>query len=170
MLIHLTDRTQNTQFHDRYLAGIDLDLSQCLIVFSFNDISLVNNVLKDRMQVIQCGGYSEAEKKIILKDYVWPKLLNQLKFSVLDIDLTEQSMKFLISEYSSSEQGVRSLIRIAETIVTRLNMIRIADEDVMSEYKFYIKLEFPLKLSEQIIRKLLCDHEKVQEHNLSMYI
>ena len=170
MLIHLTDRTQNTQFHDRYLAGIDLDLSQCLIVFSFNDISLVNNVLKDRMQVIQCGGYSEAEKKIILKDYVWPKLLNQLKFSVLDIDLTEQSMKFLISEYSSNEQGVRSLIRIAETIVTRLNMIRIADEDVMSEYKFYIKLEFPLKLSEQIIRKLLCDHEKLHEHNLSMYI
>jgi hypothetical protein len=79
-------------------------------------------------------------------------------------------MKFLISEYSSSEQGVRSLIRITETIVTRLNMIRIADEDVMSEYKFYTKLEFPLKLTETIIRKLLSDHEKVHEHNLSMYI
>jgi ATP-dependent Lon protease len=169
MLIHLTDRTQNTQFHDRYLAGIDLDLSQCLIVFSFNDINLVNSILKDRMQIVQCSGYSEGEKKEILKNYVWPNLLNQLKFSVSDIELTDQSMKFLISEYSSKEQGVRTLIRTVETIVTRLNMLRVADEDVMKDYKFYTKLEFPLTLTEPIIKKLLCDHEKQQEHNLSMY-
>jgi ATP-dependent Lon protease len=169
MLIHLTDRTQNTQFHDRYLAGIDLDLSQCLIVFSFNDINLVNSILKDRMQIVQCSGYSEGEKKEILKNYVWPNLLNQLKFSVSDIELTDQSMKFLISEYSSKEQGVRTLIRTVETIVTRLNMLRVADEDVMKDYKFYTKLDFPLSLTEPIIKKLLCDHEKQQEHNLSMY-
>jgi ATP-dependent Lon protease len=169
MLIHLTDRSQNTQFHDRYLAGVDLDLSQCLIVFSFNDINQVNPILKDRMQIIQCSGYSAVEKTSILKDYVWPALLSQLRFSTSDIDLTESSMKFLISEYSSKEQGVRTLIRTVETIVTRLNMIRIADEDVMKDYKFYTKLEFPLKLSEQIIKKLLCDQEKAQEHNLPMY-
>jgi ATP-dependent Lon protease len=40
MLIHLTDKTQNSQFHDRYFSGIDIDLSQCLFVFSFNDINL----------------------------------------------------------------------------------------------------------------------------------
>jgi ATP-dependent Lon protease len=170
MLIHLTDRTQNTQFHDRYLAGIDLDLSQCLIVFSFNDISLVNPVLRDRMQVIECGGYSESDKKTILKDYVWPKLLSQLRFSTSDIELTDQSMKFLIKEYSANEQGIRSLIRISEMIVTRLNMIRIADESVMKNYKFYIKVDFPLKLTEPIIKTLLYDQEKAHEHNLPMYI
>jgi len=170
MLVHLTDRSQNTQFHDRYFAGIDLDLSQCLIVFSFNDIGLVSPILKDRMQVIQCPGYSENDKKQILKDYVWPTLLAQLKFSMEDITLPDASMKFLVSEYSSKEEGVRTLIRTVETIITRLNMIRIADEDVMQEYKFYIKLEFPLVLTESIIRKLLCDYETEKLHNLSMYI
>jgi ATP-dependent Lon protease len=169
MLVHLTDRTQNTQFHDRYLSGIDLDLSQCLIVFSFNDINLVNTILRDRMQVIQCSGYSECDKKQILKDYIWPKLLGQLSFSTSDIDLPEQSMKFLISEYSSKEEGVRTLIRTVETIITRLNMIRIADEDVMKDYKFYTKLEFPFVLTETIIKKILFDHQKEHEHNLSMY-
>ena len=169
MLVHLTDRTQNTQFHDRYFAGVDLDLSQCLIVFSFNDTNAVNPILRDRMQIINCSGYSSEEKQFILKDHVWPRLLSQLRFKLEDIELTEQSMKFLISEYSSKEQGVRTLLRTVETIITRLNMLRIANDDVMKEYKFYIKLEFPLVLTEAIIKKLLFDNELVRESYLSMY-
>ena len=84
MLIHLTDRSQNTQFHDRYFSGIDFDVSQCLFVFSFNDVSLVNPILKDRMQIIHCSGYSSKEKQTILEDYIWPDLLKRLKFSTQD--------------------------------------------------------------------------------------
>jgi ATP-dependent Lon protease len=156
MLIHLTDRSQNSQFHDRYFSGIDLDVSQCLFVFSFNDISLVNPILRDRMQVIHCGGYSQKEKQTILEDYVWPDLLKRLKFDPKDILLGESS-KFLISEYSSKEEGVRTLIRTAEMLVTRLNMLRIANEETMKDYKFYLKVEFPLELNITKIRKLLFD-------------
>jgi ATP-dependent Lon protease len=170
MLIHLTDRTQNSQFHDRYFAGIDIDMSQCLFVFSFNDINLVNPILKDRMQVIHCGGYSDTEKQTILKDYIWPGLVERLKFSMEDIDLNLESIKFLISEYSYKEQGVRNLIRAAETLITRINMLRIADDEVMKEYKFFIPLTFPLKLGETNIRKLLCDLQpKELEAWKSMY-
>jgi ATP-dependent Lon protease len=157
MLIHLTDRTQNSQFHDRYFAGIDIDMSQCLFVFSFNDINQVNPILRDRMQVIHCGGYSELEKQTILKDYIWPGLLERLKFKTEEIDLNESARKFLITEYSSKEEGVRNLIRSAETLITRLNMLRIADEETLKDYKFYIPVTFPLKLTETIIRKLLSD-------------
>ncbi len=170
MLIHLTDRTQNSQFHDRYFAGIDIDMSQCLFVFSFNDINLVNPILKDRMQVINCGGYSDTEKQTILKDYIWPGLVERLRFSIEDIDLNLESIKFLISEYSYKEQGVRNLIRAAETLITRINMLRIADDEVMKEYKFFIPLTFPLKLGETNIRKLLCDLQpKEPEAWKSMY-
>ena len=37
ILTHLTDGTQNDEFEDKYFAGIKLDLSRALIVFSFND-------------------------------------------------------------------------------------------------------------------------------------
>jgi ATP-dependent Lon protease len=157
MLIHLTDRSQNTQFHDRYFAGVDFDVSQCLFVFSFNDITLVNPILRDRMQVIHCSGYTSKEKQTILEDYVWPDLLRRLKFKVTDITLTDDAAKFIVSEYSSKEEGVRTMIRTAEAIVTRLNMLRIADEETMKDYKFYIKLEFPVKLTEQIIKTLLLE-------------
>jgi ATP-dependent Lon protease len=69
------------------------------------------------MQVINCGGYSQKEKQTILEEYVWPDLLKRLRFSPQDILLGDSS-KFLISEYSSKEQGVRTLIRTAEMIIT----------------------------------------------------
>jgi ATP-dependent Lon protease len=157
MLIHLTDRSQNTQFHDRYFSGIDFDVSQALFVFSFNDINLINPILRDRMQVIQCSGYNAKEKQAILEDYIWPDLLKRLNFNSYEVLLTEEASKFIIQEYSSKEEGVRTLIRTAEAIITRLNMLRIADEETMKDYKFYTKLEFPVKLNETLIKTLLTD-------------
>ena len=157
ILIHLTDRTQNSQFHDRYFSGIEFDVSQCLFVFSFNDITQVNPILRDRMQVIHCSGYTAKEKQSILEQYVWPDLLERLNFTKEDILLTDEASKFIISEYSAKEEGVRTLIRTAEAIITRLNMLRIADEETMKDYKFYTKVEFPLCLKESIIKTLLAD-------------
>ena len=170
MLIHLTDRTQNSQFHDRYFSGIDFDMSQCLFVFSFNNINAINPILRDRMQVINCGGYTEKEKQTILEDYVWPQLLERLKFEKTDILLSNEASQFIIKEYSAKEQGIRTLIRTAESIITRLNMLRIADEETMKDYKFYVKVDFPLKLTETVIKTVLCDFvPKEPENWKSMY-
>ncbi|NDB85165.1 MAG: hypothetical protein EB127_21060, partial [Alphaproteobacteria bacterium] len=76
----------------------------------------------------------------------------------------------IVEEYSSKEEGVRTLIRTAEAIITRLNMLRIADEETMKIYKFYIKVDFPLQLNEAIIKTLLTEMEsKEPEPWRSMY-
>ena len=62
ILTHLTDTSQNNRFHDKYFAEIDFDLSRCLFIFSYNDESKVNAILKDRMYRIQTKGYSEKEE------------------------------------------------------------------------------------------------------------
>ena len=155
MLIHMTDRSQNSQFHDRYFAGVDIDLSQCLFVFSFNDETKVHPILKDRMQVIHCSGYSQDEKKIILTQYVWPQILDRIKMEGVTID--EDAIKFLIREYSSEEEGVRTLIRAVETLMTRINLLRIADEETARSYKFYTKIVFPLKIDTELAKHILGD-------------
>ena len=170
MLIHLTDRSQNTQFHDRYFSGLEFDLSQCLFVFSLNDLEKVHPILRDRMTIISCGGYNEKDKKEILKSYVWPQLLERLKFSEKEVDLTDDGMKFLISEYSADEKGVRTLIRTVESMMTRLNMLRVADSETMKDYNFYMDVTFPLKIDEAVIRTLLVDiNKKELETWRSMY-
>ena len=156
MLIHLTDRSQNTQFHDRYFAGVDFDLSQCLFVFSFNDESKVHPILKDRMQVIHCSGYTADEKKIIVTQYVWPQILERIKMTD-DLKISEEAVKYLITEHSHEEEGVRTLIRAVETLVTRINLLRIADEETAKTYKFYKKITLPCVIDTEMARHILQD-------------
>jgi ATP-dependent Lon protease len=160
MMIHMTDRSQNTQFHDRYFAGVDFDLSQCLFVFSFNDIEKVHPILRDRMTVIHCGGYNEKDKTIILKDYIWPQILDRLCFDKNEVTLSDAAVKFIIDEYSKEEKGVRTLIRTVESMMTRLNMLRVTKHESMKDYKFYMDLVFPLDITESVVKTLLIDFEK----------
>jgi ATP-dependent Lon protease len=170
MMIHLTDRSQNTQFHDRYFSGVDFDLSQCLFVFSFNDIDKVHPILRDRMTVIHCGGYNETDKKVILQEYIWPQLLDRLKFHPSEITLTDEAIKHLISEYSGDEKGVRTLIRTVESMMTRLNILRIVDDESMKQNVFYVEYTNPFVITEFVMRKLLTDlNKKDPEHWRAMY-
>jgi ATP-dependent Lon protease len=157
MMIHMTDRSQNSEFHDRYFSGVDFDLSQCLFVFSLNDIEKVHPILRDRMMIINCDGYNEKDKKEILKGYVWPQLLDRLVFSTDEVCLTDDAIDYIIHEFSNSEKGVRTLIRTVETLMTRLNMLRVSYDESMKEYPFYMDVSFPLTIDEKIVRTLLCD-------------
>ena len=163
MLIHLTDRTQNKEFHDRYFAGIDFDLSQCLFVFSLNDLSAVHPILRDRMNVIECASYNESDKIQILKNHIWPDLLERMRFTDKDIIFESDVIRFFISEASSEEKGVRNLIRSAETLLTRLNMLRVSKHESMKEYEFYMDVEFPFTLTQTKVQKLL-NNSKKKEH------
>ena len=156
MLIHLTDRSQNSQFHDRYFAGVDFDLSQCLFVFSFNDESKVHPILRDRMQVINCSGYNVEDKKNILTKYVWPQILERVQLTG-QLTLTEDAVKYLIEEFSKEEEGVRTLIRSVESLVTRINLLRIADEKTAKDYVFYKKITLPCTLDVETARHILKD-------------
>jgi ATP-dependent Lon protease len=163
MLIHLTDKSQNTEFHDRYFAGVDFDMSQCLFVFSFNDIEKVHPILRDRMNIIECGGYDDEDKKQILKNYVWPEMTDRLKFKDTDLVFEDDAMKFVISEYSHNEKGVRTLIRTMETVITRLNMLRVSNDESMKEYPFYMDVKFPLQITPKVIQTLLKDTAKIKQ-------
>ena len=156
----MTDRSQNSQFHDRYFAGVDFDLSQCLFVFSFNDIDKVHPILRDRMNIIHCGGYSEKDKTCILKDFIFPEILERLCFKKDEVVLSDEAIKYLITEFSSDEKGVRTLIRSIESMMTRLNMLRIANHETMKDYKFYMDIKFPLTVTEEVVKTLLCDYNK----------
>ena len=168
MLIHLTDRSQNSHFHDRYFAGVDFDLSQCLFVFSFNDESKVHPILKDRMQVITCTGYTAEDKKMILNQYVWPQVLERINMKD-ELTITDEAIKFLISEYSAEEEGVRVLIRAVETMVTRINLLRIADEKTAKGYPFYKDIKLPMSITPDDVRAILVETKQVNESWRHLY-
>ena len=156
ILTHLTDTTQNSQFHDKYFSGIDFDLSKCLFIFSYNDESKVNPILRDRMYKIQTNGYSSKEKKTIAENYLIPNIENNIGFSPNDITLSPKMIEYIIDEYANEERGVRTLKRCIETIYTKLNLFRMINPGT----KIYGGIEseqvdFPHTITKEQISKLL---------------
>lgn len=156
ILTHLTDVTQNNQFHDKYFSEIDFDLSKCLFIFSYNDESKINPILKDRMYRIQTEGYNQKEKAIIATKYMLPKIKSQVLFKDDDIVITEEIMSYIITTYTGEEKGVRNLKRCLETIYTKLNLYRLMKPGTnLFEKDMTLEIKFPLNLTRDIIDKLI---------------
>ena len=156
ILTHLTDTSQNSQFHDKYFAEIDFDLSKCLFIFSYNDESKVNPILKDRMYKIQTKGYEKKQKTVISNQYLLPKIREQVKFSQGDIIIPDDSINYIIENHCFKEDGVRNLKRCLEIIHTKLNLYRLMKPGSnLFEENMSLKVEFPLTITTDIIDKLI---------------
>jgi ATP-dependent Lon protease len=167
ILTHLTDTSQNSQFHDKYFAEIDFDLSKCLFIFSYNDESKVNPILKDRMYRIQTKGYNQKQKSVISNDYLLPRIREQVKFGPEDIIIPDQTLHYIIDNHCNKEDGVRNLKRCLEIIYTKLNLYRLMRPDSnLFEEDMSLKVEFPFTVTNEIVDKMI---KKTEGLNPSLY-
>jgi ATP-dependent Lon protease len=156
ILTHLTDTSQNSQFHDKYFADIDFDLSKCLFIFSYNDESKVNPILKDRMYRIKTAGYNQKQKTAISNNYLLPKIREQIKFSNEDIIIPDLTINYIIDSHCGKEDGVRNLKRCLEIIYTKLNLYRLMKPGSnLFEEDMSLKVEFPFTVTKEIVDKLI---------------
>lgn len=156
ILTHLTDSTQNSQFHDKYFSDVDFDLSKCLFIFSYNDESKINPILRDRMYKIQTKGYDKKQKTIIANQYLLPGIRDQVKFNESDITIQEEALHYIIDSHCNKEEGVRNLKRCLEIIHTKLNLYRLMKSDTnLFEQEISLKVEFPFVVTKSIVDKLI---------------
>jgi ATP-dependent Lon protease len=172
ILTHLIDSSQNTQFHDKYFSDIDFDLSKCLFIFSYNDESRVNPILRDRMYRIQTKGYDAKEKLIIARDYLLTKIREQVNFTSEDIIIPDDTITYIASSKSltQDEAGVRNLKRCLEIIHTKLNLFRL----VKPEAKIFgkemdLEVKFPMTVTRKVVDALIKNEEYQSQSMLAMY-
>lgn len=144
LLVHLTDSVQNSEFEDKYLSGIPLDLSKVLFSFSANDLSKIDRVLMDRMVVIQLEGYTKKEKLSIAQNFLLPGALKEVALEE-KVAISNEVIEHIISEYASEEKGVRELKRSIEAIAQKINMLRIFNAKDLPFYIADFQLPFVLK-------------------------
>lgn len=182
ILTHLTDTTQNNQFHDKYFSEVDFDISKCLFIFSYNDENLVNPILKDRMYRIKTKGYDCSEKVIIANKYILPKIREQVNFKEGDIIIPDETLKYIISsaKFTHNEEGVRNLKRCLEVIYTKLNLFRLmhhTSEGVDGKDKRHIlgkdvdlKVAFPFTVTKRDVDLLIRSDDHASQSLLAMYV
>jgi len=145
LLIHLTDGSQNDRFQDKYFTGIDLNLSRCLFIFSHNDHSRVNPILRDRMYNIQVDGFGLKEKLIIAEQYLVSQALQEVNLFE-KIGISKEIITHVIENFTGEEKGVRELKRCIQTVISKVNLLRFYNDP--EKVPFAIKgfaLPFTLK-------------------------
>jgi len=156
ILTHLTDTSQNDSFQDKYFNGVNLDLSRCLFVFSYNDRSKVNPILRDRMYVIKTEGYSTPQKTIIAKQYLSKSIRQNISFSDEEVVFTDQAIQYIIDHFTGYEKGVRNLKRSLETIYSKLNLFRLMKPGTnLFTTDLPLSVSFPYTVTPDTVRLLL---------------
>ena len=173
ILTHLTDTSQNSQYHDKYFSEIDFDLSKCLFIFSYNDENKVNPILKDRMYRIQTKGYDAKEKTIIARKYLLPKIREQVCFTEEDVIIPDDTIQYIVGNTSltNNEPGVRNLKRCLEIIHTKLNLFRLVKSDTnLFSKEMDMKVEFPFTVTRKHVDIFIKNEENQNQSLIAMYV
>jgi len=108
-LLEVLDPEQNSTFRDNYL-GVPFDLHRALFVGTANVLEAVPGPLRDRFEVIQLPGYTEAEKLQIGRRYLVRRQLENTGLEEHQCEVTDEAVLEIIRHYTR-EAGVRGLER-----------------------------------------------------------
>src|ERR1041385_4875819 len=108
-LLEVLDPAQNDSFTDHYL-GVPFDLSEVLFIATANFPQSIPGPLLDRLETVNCAGYTEGEKLEIARRYLVPRQLHENGLTPEQFTVTDAVLSEIITSYTR-EAGVRQVER-----------------------------------------------------------
>lgn len=117
-LVELLDPEQNHTFTDHYV-DYPVDLSKILFIATANNTTNISTAVLDRLELIQMPSYSDEEKLVIAKNYLFPKVAKAsgLPANLLRID---EAVWPNIIRPLGYDSGIRSLERTIEGVCRKV--------------------------------------------------
>jgi ATP-dependent Lon protease len=117
-LLEVLDPEQNRSFIDHYL-DVPFDLSDVLFIVTANIPEVIQDPLRDRMEIMEFTGYTEDEKVKIASGYLVPRQIQEQGLSDHPPQFTAQALLKIIQEYTR-EAGIRDLERQIATVCRKI--------------------------------------------------
>lgn len=114
-LLEVLDPEQNHTFYDNYLE-LEYDLSKVLFIATANNIQNIQPALRDRLEIIELGGYAVEEKLEIAKRHLIPKQKEAHGLKDTNFTISDKVIEKIIEEYTR-ESGVRELDRMLASVM-----------------------------------------------------
>lgn len=126
--IQLTDPIQSATFQDRYFAGMNIDLSNAIFVFSYNDASNVSPILLSRIFRVIADTFDTTAKVEIVHKHLIPAVSADIGIDCSGY-LSKTTTSKLITTYTC-EGGVRKLRDALYEIFREVNLKLLTGEKV----------------------------------------
>jgi ATP-dependent Lon protease len=157
-LSYLTDATQNTEFTDHYFYGMKFDVSHVFFIFTFNDISKINKILLDRLNVIHVPSPSHQEICTILQQHCIPEIASNIGLTK-KVTISKNQIEYIIRHFQSQydkdvSSGVREYYRILEKILLQVN------KDILLENNSLPLHNDPIALDDTIFHEYIKNIEQ----------
>ncbi|HEY9899048.1 MAG TPA: endopeptidase La [Pantanalinema sp.] len=108
-LLEVLDPEQNRTFSDHYVES-PFDLSEVLFIATANGTAGIPAALRDRLEIIRIGSYTEREKLSIAEKHLLPKTLETHGLKSAQLEVDRDTLEALVRGYTR-EAGVRQLSR-----------------------------------------------------------
>ncbi len=116
-MLEVLDPQQNHEFRDHYL-DVPFDLSPVFFITTANRLDTIPPALRDRMEIIELGGYTEDEKFDIATAHLVPRQLEEHGLTSSKLHFKPEALRFLIRHYTR-EAGVRNLEREIGSVIRK---------------------------------------------------
>jgi hypothetical protein len=130
IMTHMTDPTQNTEFFDKYFSGVPIDLSNVLFIFSYNDPTKLDPILRNRIFEIPISSPSPLDKVVICQNWLIPEIIVDVGFKRNELEISDEMLRHIIESYASTDTGVRKIKEIIFQIYRQLNLEKIKDSNI----------------------------------------
>lgn len=114
-LLEVLDPEQNNSFYDNYLE-LEYDLSKVLFIATANNIQNIQPALRDRLEIINLGGYAVEEKIEIAKRHLIPRQKESHGLKSSNFKISDKVIEKIIQDYTR-ESGVRELERMIASVM-----------------------------------------------------
>ncbi len=118
VLLELLDPKQNVAFRDHYV-DYPINLSDVMFICSANNTGTLSTALMDRMEVIKMPSYSDVEKLVISRDYLFPKIRENAGLKPEELEIDPDLWPGIVRPFGY-DSGIRSLGRTLEAICRKV--------------------------------------------------
>jgi ATP-dependent Lon protease len=118
VLVELLDPEQNVAFTDHYI-DFPFDLSETLFIATANNTGNISTAVMDRLEPIQMPSYSDEEKIIIAKSYVFPNILKDAGLTPSQLSIAEDVWPLIVRPLGF-DSGIRTLERTVNGVCRKV--------------------------------------------------
>lgn len=109
-LLEIFDPAQNTHFVDKYI-DYPIDLSKIFFIATANTTGTLPSALLDRVELVHFTSYSDEEKIVIGKNYIYPNVLKQVGLTAEQLKITDEAWPYIVRPMGF-DAGIRQLNRV----------------------------------------------------------